>query len=897
MNSGRIWLFGNGTAEHPNGGILVGSGYSWSAESCFGATACAGGNAGMLGHGGNGFNGGSGGSAGFFGNGGNGGSGINGGAGGNGGNAGLFLGNGGNGGAGAAAVDAGTTGGAGGTGGRTGFLSVLGNGGSGGHGGPGGAGAHGVNGGAGVNGGNGTSGGRGGAGGTGGAGSWIAGRGGSGGAGGLGGAGGAGGRGGDGADTAAPGEDGNDGGSGGAGGTGGEGGTGGDAGSGRILLVIWSPGGNGDGGAGGTGGVAGAAGNGSSGAVGSSSVLKGGDGGNGGDRGTAGPGGGGGMAGRGGRNGVDGTTGEAGSSGRGGDGGDGGDGWVGDAADAAGGIGGIGGNGGNGGNGTIGGDGGDGGDGTLGGAGGRGGQGLTTGLVAVIGGAGGTGGEGTSGTGGPGGDGGAALISNVGSLASATGGNGGDGGSGSRGGTGGVGGLAESTGAGITSNGVSGATGQSWISEVPVLVVPRFNGGSVAVAGQSGNFLIHRGFDPDLLRLGANYDELLATLSADGYVDGTTLFPATYDWRMPGAPTQIDPPDGVVEGLLAHWNDPAAADTYEYAVDYIRYWLIQAAQNNPDADSVDVVAHSTGATVVRAYLQSDAYGQTVLDSNGQPVELPTIRRLILAAPPLEGAAFVWNLWHNNFQSFVDAPVGPAVIGSYAEAYQYVLDGGTITGPAGDITLASITDPDQAIQQLNFLHAYNPLFKAVIPTYDFLYPLGGDTPTNLDDDPVNNNNLLLDLNATSTAGNNPWAALADRLYVTYPANVVIDGQPSQTNVLDQTREGTGGQVASFTAFASPTPVATPTVPGQTWYYEIFEPQAGDGAFPLISMQGNLFDTFGYPDPNVVVKQWGNAQAPLDTAPIGTWEATVDNLSHNYFIAAPTIDQWIADQISP
>jgi hypothetical protein len=515
----------------------------------------------------------------------------------------------------------------------------------------------------------------------------------------------------------------------------------------------------------------------------------------------------------------------------------------------------------------------------------------------VAGGAGGSGGEGTVGRGGPGGAGGAALISNVESLASAIGGRGGDGGAGRSGGSGGAGGQAESTGVGLASDGVDGAPGESRTSTIPVLIVPRFNGGSVAVAGEEANFLVHRGFDPGLLRIGTNYDELIATLSADGYVDGTTLFASTYDWRMPGAPTQIEPPDGVVEGLLAHWNDPGAVDTYEYAVDYMRYWLIQAAHSNPDAGSVDIVAHSTGATIVRAYLQSDAYGQTVLDSNGQPVTLPTIRRLILAAPPLEGASFVWNLWNNNFLSFVDAPVGGSVIAGYTAAYQYVLDGGTITGPAGDITLASIASPDEATQQLNFLHDYNPLFRAVMPTYDFLNPLGSATPTNVNGDPAYNNNLLLDLNGTSTAGNNPWAALADQLYVTYPANVVIDGQPSQTNVLDQTMEGTGGLVAPFTAFASPTPVATPTVPGQTWYSEIFQPQAGDGAFPLISMQGTLFDALGFADPDIAVQQWGNQHAPVGTPPIGTWEQTAENLSHNYFIAAPTIDQWIAAQIRP
>ncbi|GJF18711.1 hypothetical protein NGTWS1803_08200 [Mycolicibacterium cyprinidarum] len=432
-------------------------------------------------------------------------------------------------------------------------------------------------------------------------------------------------------------------------------------------------------------------------------------------------------------------------------------------------------------------------------------------------------------------------------------------------------------------------------SKIPVLVVPRFNGGSVPVAGQAERFVTHRGFDPTQLSLGDSYQPISSALEANGYRDGVTLFTSTYDWRMPGAPEQLGTPDGIVTGLLSHWNDPAAADTFEYAVDYLRYWLIQAAEKNPGAGSVDVIAHSTGGSVVRAYLQSDAYGQTVLGPDGQPVRLPTIRRLILAAPPMEGAPFVWNLWNNNFRSFVGAPVGPSLIGSYAKAYQYVLDGGTITGPAGDITMASIAGSDPSTQQLNFLRAYNPLFRVVIPTYDFLLPPDATQPTNLDNDPKNNNNLLLDLNATSTPGNNPWARLVSKLYVTYPANVVVQGKPSQTALFDHTMQGPGGRVAPFTAFSTPNPVTTPTGVGESWYQEVVVPQAGDNAFPFRSMQGTFFDSTGVPDPAVTLQQWGNEPPPVGNAPIRQWSQTADDLSHNSFIAAPTIDQWIADQI--
>lgn len=140
-------LFGDGTAAHPDGGLLTGNGFSFDAKTCPGTGACAGGNGGLVvGSGGNGWNGGNGGSAGWVGNGGNGGPGVPGGAGGNGGTGGLFLGHGGDGGSGGVSVSAGGQGGAGGAGGDSGLLSLWGRGGDGGTGGalaPGGAGGDG----------------------------------------------------------------------------------------------------------------------------------------------------------------------------------------------------------------------------------------------------------------------------------------------------------------------------------------------------------------------------------------------------------------------------------------------------------------------------------------------------------------------------------------------------------------------------------------------------------------------------------------------------------------------------------------------------------------------------------------------------------------------------------
>ena len=134
----RIFI-GDGTADDPNGGIIFGNGYSWTAQSCPNRS-CNGGNSGLIGDGGDGYNGGNGGSAGVFGNGGDGGAALTpGGTGGAGGRGGLLMGNGGNGGAGGAIGGPVGDGGAGGRGGDTGLLSVLGRGGNGGAGGSGGS--------------------------------------------------------------------------------------------------------------------------------------------------------------------------------------------------------------------------------------------------------------------------------------------------------------------------------------------------------------------------------------------------------------------------------------------------------------------------------------------------------------------------------------------------------------------------------------------------------------------------------------------------------------------------------------------------------------------------------------------------------------------------------------
>lgn len=128
----RVFV-GNGTADNPHAGILLGNGHSYTTYGGACTTgACDGGNGGLIGNGGDGFAGGNGGAAGWFGSGGNGGAATTaGGTGGRGGSGGLIVGDGGQGGSG------GTGGGTGGDGGNAGVLSFFGTGGVGGVGGVG----------------------------------------------------------------------------------------------------------------------------------------------------------------------------------------------------------------------------------------------------------------------------------------------------------------------------------------------------------------------------------------------------------------------------------------------------------------------------------------------------------------------------------------------------------------------------------------------------------------------------------------------------------------------------------------------------------------------------------------------------------------------------------------
>ena len=80
VNGGCGWFcgvsFSAAARLTSDGGILIGNGYSWTAQTCTSSAACTGGSGGLLGNGGGSYSSGNGGSAGWFGNGGAGGAGV-----------------------------------------------------------------------------------------------------------------------------------------------------------------------------------------------------------------------------------------------------------------------------------------------------------------------------------------------------------------------------------------------------------------------------------------------------------------------------------------------------------------------------------------------------------------------------------------------------------------------------------------------------------------------------------------------------------------------------------------------------------------------------------------------------------------------------------------------------
>jgi len=388
---------------------------------------------------------------------------------------------------------------------------------------------------------------------------------------------------------------------------------------------------------------------------------------------------------------------------------------------------------------------------------------------------------------------------------------------------------------------------------VPVVLLPGF-GASGPVAGKDVEFLLNRGLPPSDLKL-EEFGDLIKSMEQEGYVLGVNLFAAPYDWRMLPAPT-----DGTNDGFLSGVTAQSMTDdVYEYGVDYLGYVLRQVVEANPDVHTVDILTHSTGGLVARSYIQSAAYGGTFTD-NGQTYTLPKVNTLIMGSVPNEGASVAFDPWNNNFIENAGNPLGAGLRDLGFATYTLVADEGvSIPGPDYTIDKASITNPSTGKPDPTlFIHQYAPTISSLMATYNFVIQQDG-TATN-----VNNTDaasqILLDLNALNSPGNNPWVKKIMHAVATYCVT-------TPTNTLVQTEVGEGGEILPIQFPPGAPPLKT--LPGETWYLNELQPY-GDTVVPLVSQQTTFIG-----DPLVTIQQWGQG-TPVPGGP--TFTSTTGPVTH-------------------
>jgi Ca2+-binding RTX toxin-like protein len=394
----------------------------------------------------------------------------------------------------------------------------------------------------------------------------------------------------------------------------------------------------------------------------------------------------------------------------------------------------------------------------------------------------------------------------------------------------------------------------------PILIVPGIGG--TFSKDFDPQWFLQRGVKPSQLEIdpiAGVYNDLIQTLKNVGYEEGKDLFVANYDWRMSGAPRD-NTIDGKISGLTAA---TITDDTYEYGVDYLGYWLRQAAESwesrfpGTPLDSVDIIAHSTGGLITRAYIQSDALGGSFPSSLGT-LNLPKIDNFFMIGVPNRGASQVWNPLHNNWirkGSFLDTFPDRLVLTKILnESYQKVLNGEIILGPVIDqlipgISLDTIKNPSTGESDpIKFINQYVPTLRDLLATYDFIDFGTGIGFTNVNNDSSERNSFLLDLNAgldlpftedqpitlPVDIDPNSLNSFADKSNVT-----VIYGtsEKTETTVTKQVGKQSGffSTILPFTDF-----VAREPEPEEIWYQNNVREKNGDGTVPLESSVGQFID---------------------------------------------------------
>lgn len=185
------------------------------------------------------------------------------------------------------------------------------------------------------------------------------------------------------------------------------------------------------------------------------------------------------------------------------------------------------------------------------------------------------------------------------------------------------------------------------------------------------------------------------------YEIGTTIFPVPYDWRM-----KID---DIAKGYLKPWIDEAKRRT--------------------DASTVNIIAHSMGGLVVRAYIQSSGYEND-------------IDKFAMVGTPNHGAGVVYYIWEGGDLSLADHVNGTTL---YSEAFNNIykeMHGNKplpVSQTANTTPMIMMDMPLSPTEVRDFVHDYVPSIRQLLPTYLFLQ--SGNTIKYIKDTDSINNDLV------------------------------------------------------------------------------------------------------------------------------------------------------------
>ena len=427
------------------------------------------------------------------------------------------------------------------------------------------------------------------------------------------------------------------------------------------------------------------------------------------------------------------------------------------------------------------------------------------------------------------------------------------------------------------------AFGQSLTSQVtvdqrptPVVVIPGYTASLPKTLADVGTYVMQLGYPADKLAVIPQwaqslgnmvdvYSNIQVMLTNAGYVNNVDQFIVPYDWRIPIAPN-----DGVQDGVLSLVTGASITQAQpQFSLGYLGNFMKQMVESDPSIVQVDMMGHSNGGLMTRSYIQSLAYGAAFTDG-GETYHLPTVDKAFLLAAPSEGAAMAWPVWNNDISSFA---LGSAEVVRLLLSLPFgavVNDGQTVTSPLGNIDLAAIINPStgQPDPQI-FLRLYASSLRDLLPTYDFLYATGGGAPTNINSDPASANNTVLDINATSSPGVNPWTAKVTQVTATYGVYPNLNANLLTTQTTDQTviADGTTGTVWPFQESA---PIVPPI--GSTYYVPGSIAQ-GDSVVPYVSQVATYAN-----DPSIMIVQWGNGGSTGGL----TWTNTAGVVVHGSYI---------------